>query len=307
MIVRALEIAFLTFILCRSSVHVYYDEEDISSSIIFKEHGEDHLLIADIAQGSSIGLSYIKNFISPQEAERFISFCEDRQGFSKSPQRDIKESSTTGSSSTTGNFTFASKQGLTLEHKGRTSSSCPLIWPLMYLPRMDEARARGMTASQEKEVYFAYDMAMRVAKLFECNVARIEPLQMVKYEHGQYYRRHHDDGRYYNISTEHRSHTLLLFASSVPLADGGGHTAFPELKLRVLPTVGDAIVWENVDAAGLVLTEAVHEAATIYTEGVTKYAVNVWISEENMAPFYEGFDESIWVDTRRVQQKDELR
>jgi hypothetical protein len=52
------------------------------------------------------------------------------------------------------------------------------------------------------------------------------------------------------LNTEQRIYTVLLFLSDVPASDGGGHTYFPSLGIKVLPTAGDAVLWSNVPFAG---------------------------------------------------------
>jgi hypothetical protein len=91
----------------------------------------------------------------------------------------------------------------------------------------------------------------------------VEPLQLVRYtvSHGEYYQI-----KYITIMgggtglqkpksyiqkaiyiSESRPYTILLFLNSVPEADKGGHTSFPYLKTKILPRLGDAILWSNVD------------------------------------------------------------
>ena len=81
------------------------------------------------------------------------------------------------------------------------------------------------------------------------------------------------------LDTEQRPYTLLLFLNSVPLTDGGGHTSFPKLKLKVLPQVGDAILWSNVDIYDDIIADAVHEAVTIFNTETVKYVANLWFND----------------------------
>eukprot|EP00439_Symbiodinium_sp_Y106_P016722 s1903_g2.t1 len=76
----------------------------------------------------------------------------------------------------------------------------------------------------------------------------VEPLQLVKYVPGQYYRAHMDTHqepeRLGSFNGEQRTHTLLVFS------DGGGHLHFPLLELRVLPKAGTAVLWNNLKPKG---------------------------------------------------------
>ena len=121
----------------------------------------------------------------------------------------------------------------------------------------------------------------------------MEPLQLVRYLPGEFYKEHHDHGGYYGVQTEQRPWTLLVFLSSVPSNngfEGGGYTLFKELGERddggiaIVPRMGDAVLWRNVDEdTGEVLQKAVHEAIPPKDGGaVVKYAMNVWITDKKI-------------------------
>jgi len=118
---------------------------------------------------------------------------------------------------------------------------------------------------------------------FNFILSSIEPLQLIKYESGQYYKVHHDHGAYYNLPDANRDMTLLLFLSSMSGFDQGGQTCFPLLDIQVLPTTGDAIVWmnvhENTQQSGRPNQAALHEGMPPVNIDTIKYACNVWIRE----------------------------
>jgi hypothetical protein len=73
-----------------------------------------------------------------------------------------------------------------------------------------------------------------------------------------------------------------VYLTTMPAADGGGHTAFPALDIAVLPRKGDAILWNNNDEDGII-DEAVHEARAPLrgdNGGARKYVMNVWVNQE---------------------------
>jgi len=234
------------------------------------EEGKPEVSIASIPQGTSVFLHYVKSLLSEEEARRLISFCEERQGWSRSPIKATLE---------------VDPKSDDLKSV-RTSSSCPLLWPFAYRSLETDPLAYGEQGGQLLEEFsLVLKLSRRVARLMKLeDYSYVEPLQLVRYTHGEYYQIHHDHGRYYGRSSESRPYTLLLFLNSVPEADGGGHTSFPSLKTKILPRMGDAILWSNVDPNDLsdeprILPEALHEAVSILQTSTTKYVANVWISD----------------------------
>ena len=232
------------------------DEESFKAS-----PNVDGVMIADVPGGESVQLRYVQAFLSVDEVAQAIGYCDGRSGWTVSRQTVDGDGSATRAS--------------------RTSSSCPLIWPIVYLPRLEALRESGrLTADLEGEIMFAWKIMQRVSDMLEVDVAKIEPLQLIRYEPGQMYKQHHDHGSYYGANSEQRPSTFLLYLSSMPQEDGGGYTKFNELDIAVLPREGDGIIWSNVDKDGNVLNDALHEAVPPNNEGgVRKYAMNVWIAE----------------------------
>lgn len=216
-----------------------------------------------------------------------IQFCDDRNGWQSSLQ-------------------FLGGTTVGAEDPTRTSHTCPIMWPLIFLPRLPELKASGRLPPHiEAEIIFARVIFQRIASFLDVEEDHVEPLQLVRYEPGQFYRPHHDHGSFYGVtSSEQRPVTLLLYLSDVPLDDGGGHTRFSKLDVAILPRAGDGILWNNVAVEdvmsedgetlflkkGDLLLDALHEAVPPRDEGeVVKYAMNVWISEKNIM---EGIDSS---------------
>ena len=238
--------------------------------------------VAALPVGEKIFLHYVKRLVTDDEAARMIRACDDRSGWGKSPIK--REASVTV------------EGGSVLDtEKKRTSSSCPLVWPTMYRALESNPDAYGEKgASILDEFNLALSVSRRVARLFKVDESLIEPLQLVRYAKGEHYKLHHDHGGYYGFESEKRPYTLLIFLNNVPPSDGGGHTAFPTLATKILPQLGDAILWANVaqDQGGSegegegdvpLLPDAVHEAVGIEKDGTLKFVANVWLGESEMA------------------------
>lgn len=247
--------------------------ETLSEDLFSTSAAGDNIWTASVSGGESVGLTYVKSFLSADEVSQAIGFCDGRDGWTSSRQNKDGSGNSVGAA--------------------RTSNSCPLIWPLLYLPKLEQIRQSGrLTKSLEDEIHFAWKLMQRIADFLEVDVARVEPLQLVRYNPGQFYRQHHDHGSYYGASTEQRPMTFLIFLSTMPAADGGGHTKFSELDLAVLPLSGDGILWKNVDENGEILLDALHEAVPPETDGsVKKFAMNVWIADE---PIMKNIDSAVY-------------
>lgn len=92
-----------------------------------------------------------------------MSLCEARQGFAPSPQRH--------------------SDGADVLDQRRTSSSCPMLWPLM----APEERLAHLPLGHpiRRELVAVTAVAHRCAQVIEVDQERIEPLQLVRYLPGQ--------------------------------------------------------------------------------------------------------------------------
>ena len=52
---------------------------------------------------------------------------------------------------------------------------------------------------------------------------------------------------------------MLVFLSDVGEDDGGGHLHFPTVGVKVLPRVGDAVLWRNLTDEGAPDLRVLHE------------------------------------------------
>ena len=103
-----------------------------------------------------------------------------------------------------------------------------------------------------------------------------ESFQILKYEVGEYYKRHHDSsGKNKNMSG-HRILTVFLYLNDV---EEGGETTFTDLGIAVNPKKGRALIWPSVlnDDPDSSDSRTYHEAKAV-VKG-TKYAANHWIHQ----------------------------
>jgi len=225
--------------------------------------------VANIPGGESISLRYVQDLITPEIASKLIGSCDKRNGWTSSPQ---------------------SVAGTATVKATRTSRSCPLIWPQLYLPLLDDPSMASRLAPVKDEIDLTWHLTQRIASFLNIREEYIEPFQLVRYQPGEFYKEHHDHGSYYGALTEQRPLTLLVFLSNIPSSaevDNGGYTKFRALDgkngVSVVPRLGDGVLWKNEDDNGQLLMDAVHEAIPPKDGGdVIKYAMNVWIAKKKI-------------------------
>lgn len=229
--------------------------------------------IAAIPGGESIDLKYVKDIVSPEIAAQLILSCDQRSGWTTSPQ---------------------SVGGSARVKATRTSRSCPLIWPQLYLPLLENKAYASRLDPIREEINLTWRLTQRIAELLGVGEEYVEPFQLVRYQPGEFYKEHHDHGSYYKADTEQRPLTLLIFLSDLPSStgkEGGGYTKFRALGnnnggVSVVPRLGDGVLWRNEDeTTGELLLEAVHEAIPPKNndnQNVIKYAMNVWIAKKKI-------------------------
>jgi prolyl 4-hydroxylase len=121
------------------------------------------------------------------------------------------------------------------------------------------------------------------ARFSKKEVKNIEPIQLVRYTPGQFFKSHYDylDTRLpvYKKNVEkngQREITLFVYLNDVP--DGvGGQTQFTKLNKVFKAKKGQAIFWHNVKD-GKVDTDTLH-SGTELTKGI-KYGLNIWIRDK---------------------------
>ena len=106
-----------------------------------------------------------------------------------------------------------------------------------------------------------------------------EPMQVLRYEEGQFYKQHHDQNSPRASAWGPRMFTVFMY-----IGDGyaGGETHFPKLNITVPSGKGRACVWTSVlDSDPFQRDDRTDHESLPVTSGV-KYGVNYWI---HMFPF----------------------
>ena len=113
------------------------------------------------------------------------------------------------------------------------------------------------------------EIELRLAGLVGLPVEHLESLVVVKYLPGQLFNDHHD-GTF-------RSHTVFLYLNQVA---AGGETRFPNLGLRIKPSMGAAVLWRNTMLDGSEDSRTVH--AGLPPEGCVKFGVNCFFNQDRV-------------------------
>jgi len=115
----------------------------------------------------------------------------------------------------------------------------------------------------------------RIADVVGAPVGNFESFQLLRYQLGQEYKRHHDMSEAdNNLLCGPRVLTFFLYLSDV---EEGGGTRFTDVDITMLPKKGSAILWPSVTDDDVTKQEALtHHEAMPVLKG-TKFAANSWI------------------------------
>ena len=124
----------------------------------------------------------------------------------------------------------------------------------------------------------------RVCKIVACAVHQVEPLQVVHYSKGEFYKPHHDYFEPWDFDPKlgQRLHTFLIYLNDVAPSDGG-ITFFPQLNIRVQPEMGSALYFRDLDIHGKPDPRTLHAGEEIINPKVQKWAINVWVREKTFS------------------------
>lgn len=128
-------------------------------------------------------------------------------------------------------------------------------------------------------------LQLRMAFAAGCELAQGEQLIVLRYQPGERYLPHRD---YFspNALAAHRPDagqrmtTVCVYLN--PVTAGGG-TEFPELGIRVDPTPGAAIVFDNLDATGAPAASSCH--AGLAVESGEKWLATLWFRQRRYRVF----------------------
>lgn len=112
-----------------------------------------------------------------------------------------------------------------------------------------------------------------------------ETIQGQRYAVGQQFKPHHDffhtDQPYWPEQERNggqRTWTAMAFLNT---PEAGGKTQFPEAKLRIIPSVGGLLIWNNMDAKGDPNPQSLHQGLPV--DAGVKYVITKWFRERPWA------------------------
>lgn len=117
----------------------------------------------------------------------------------------------------------------------------------------------------------------RIAAATGSDAKQGEALTVLRYAPGQQYRLHLDA---LPGSDNQRIITAILYLNQ---GYAGGETQFPEIDLKVVPRVGDLLIFDNVDAAGA--PEPLSRHAGLPVLAGTKWIATRWIRKRPLDPW----------------------
>lgn len=113
-------------------------------------------------------------------------------------------------------------------------------------------------------------------------IPHFEGFKTVNYQKGQQYVAHHDffGQKFKSFTTDagDRQMTFFIYLNSLKEEDGGS-TSFPNLNIKVTPSVGDALFWLNIDFDGNCFDDTFHSGDPVLGN-TEKWGANVWIRQQ---------------------------
>lgn len=184
-------------------------------------------------------VQFYRDFISPEEVEHLLQLCEGR--WERSLVSKGKASEMYGAEAKENG-----KYGEEAVGESRTSMGVHLDF---------------------EESIVVERVAARVASVTGSSLEFVEPLVLLKYEAGQYFKLHHDGAM--------RKATVFVYLNDVDHG-AGGQTYFPQLGFECHPSAGTALMWYNRSEDGTADQRLQHEAKPLL-EGV-KYGMNCFVN-----------------------------
>jgi prolyl 4-hydroxylase len=144
----------------------------------------------------------------------------------------------------------------------------------------DPARTSYSVYLRHAETPLIKALEQRAAALVGMPASWLECLQVVRYEHGQFYKPHYDylpDNPDVTANGQ-RQATLFAYLNDLPEEETGGGTHFPALGKTVRPKLGAAALWMNV-RDGKVDPRTLHGGEPVNMRGTVKYGMNFWFRD----------------------------
>lgn len=198
--------------------------------------GPDKILASSISEDPKVLL--FQDFVSQEEVDHLVTLCEGRWERSMVSKGAASEMHGTNDGS--------KSVGQEAVGETRTSMSVHLEWD---------------------ETIVTERIAARVASVTGTQLNQVEPLVMLRYEPGQFFKLHHDGSM--------RTSTVFVYLNGLE-PGGGGETHFPHLGFQVKPSPCTALMWNNRMEDGSGDMRMKHEAKPVIS-GI-KYAMNCFVN-----------------------------
>jgi prolyl 4-hydroxylase len=125
----------------------------------------------------------------------------------------------------------------------------------------------------------AQDISKRMVQLTGIPDPNHEFLQLLKYDVGQHYGRHHDYADYH-LKRQYGPRVLTVFLYLNTVEEGGG-THFSALNLTVVPKEGRAVIWPSVLSEKPRDKDARTDHEALPVEKGIKFGANAWIHQRD--------------------------
>eukprot|EP00927_Polykrikos_kofoidii_P056972 TRINITY_DN51069_c0_g1_i1.p1 TRINITY_DN51069_c0_g1~~TRINITY_DN51069_c0_g1_i1.p1 ORF type:complete len:322 (+),score=53.45 TRINITY_DN51069_c0_g1_i1:67-966(+) len=182
-----------------------------------------------------------ENFVSEEEVQHILKLADGRweqSKTSKGTESQLLASKLEGEN--------AGSYGEQTTSSTRTSMSVRLTW------------AESVVIDR---------ISARVASVTGYDVSFVEPLVLLKYEKGEFFKVHHDGAM--------RPATVFIYLNDIP-EGGGGETLFHNLGFQIKPKAHTALMWYNRAEDGSADERMQHEAKPLLAG--TKYGINCFVS-----------------------------
>lgn len=131
------------------------------------------------------------------------------------------------------------------------------------------------------------DISNRIAERTQTTIAQQESMQVVKYDENGFYKPHFDacdqatrtDCERMNMGQGHRIITFIMYLNDT---FEGGETLFPNIDYKIVPEIGKAAIFHNVDEKGNILDKAMHGGLNV--KNGEKWIANKWIHQYGNKP-----------------------
>lgn len=118
---------------------------------------------------------------------------------------------------------------------------------------------------------FIISIEKRIAQLLYINVNNLENLQVSKYNKYGFYKLHHD---FFSNNINQRKYSIIIYLTDLQQGEGG-ETHFPLYNIKVTPSKGKLIYFDNLFFNNIVNTLTIHESLQILCDK-SKYVLVTW-------------------------------